>query len=75
MLKLVVGSGVLRPCVKRFHCDLKTLTLLGSNESHLLLANFPKLTHDALDGGRGCQMLHLGAACKLPEDTCSPLVR
>jgi hypothetical protein len=43
--KLVFGSGVLRPSVKRLECDLKHLLSLGSNEVHLLLGNFPNLTH------------------------------
>jgi hypothetical protein len=44
MAKLVFGSGVFRPSVKRLDCSL-TLLSLGSNEAHLLLANFPNLTH------------------------------
>jgi hypothetical protein len=44
MAKLVFGSGVLRPSVKRLYCDLKILAYLGSNEAHLLLLNFPNLT-------------------------------
>jgi hypothetical protein len=42
--KLVFGSGVHRPSVKRLHFDMKTLLSLDSNEAHLLLLNFPNLT-------------------------------
>jgi hypothetical protein len=45
LAKLLFGSGVFRPSVKRLTCDLKDLLLsLGSKEAHLLLANFPNLT-------------------------------
>jgi hypothetical protein len=42
--KLVFGSGVLRSSVKRLDFDLNLLCL-ESKEDHLLLANFPNLTH------------------------------
>jgi hypothetical protein len=45
LAKLLFGSGVFRPSVKRLECDLKHLLSLGSKEAHLLLANFPNLTH------------------------------
>jgi hypothetical protein len=48
LAKLVFGSGVFRPSVKRLTCNL-TLLSLGSNEAHLLLANFPNLTHLTLN--------------------------
>jgi hypothetical protein len=44
LAKLVFGSGGLRPSVKRLDCDL-TLIPVFSKEAHLLLANFPNLTH------------------------------
>jgi hypothetical protein len=44
MAKLVFGSGVFRPSVRRLSCALYLLTL-DSNEAHLGLANFPSLTH------------------------------
>jgi hypothetical protein len=43
--KLLFGSGVLRPSVKRIHCSLKILLSVGSNEAHLLMKNLPNLTH------------------------------
>jgi hypothetical protein len=46
--KLVFGSGVFRPSVKRLTCDLELLSLF-SKEAHLLLANFPNLTHLELE--------------------------
>jgi hypothetical protein len=46
--KLVFGSGVFRPSVKRLRCDLKLLSFC-SNEAHLLLANFPNVTHLKLE--------------------------
>jgi hypothetical protein len=49
LAKLVFGSGVFRPSVKRIDCDLKHLLSLGSKEVHLLLANFPNLTHLTLE--------------------------
>jgi hypothetical protein len=46
LAKLVFGSGVFRPSVKRLDCSLKDLLLsLGSSEARLLLGNFPNLTH------------------------------
>jgi hypothetical protein len=42
--KLVFGSGVLRPSVQTLEVDLNLLPL-GSTEGHLLLGNFPNLTH------------------------------
>jgi hypothetical protein len=39
--ELILGSGVLRPSVRRLDFDIN----LHSNEAHLLLANFPNLTH------------------------------
>jgi hypothetical protein len=44
LAKLVFGSGVFRPSVKRLECDLELLSLF-SKEAHLLLANFPNVTH------------------------------
>jgi hypothetical protein len=48
LAKLLFGSGVFRPSVKRLNCDLELLSL-GSSEAHLLLANFPNLTHLELE--------------------------
>jgi hypothetical protein len=44
LAKLVFGSGVFPPSVKRLDCSLELFSL-GSNEAHLLLDNFPNLTH------------------------------
>jgi hypothetical protein len=44
LAKLLFGSGVLRPSVKRLDCDLKLLSL-DSKEAHLLLTSFPNVTH------------------------------
>jgi hypothetical protein len=48
LAKLVFGSGVFRPSVKRLECNLHFLTLF-SEEAHLLLANFPNVTHLTLN--------------------------
>jgi hypothetical protein len=48
LAKLLFGSGVFRPSVKRLTCDLETLSL-GSKEAHLLLGNFPNVTHLTLN--------------------------
>jgi hypothetical protein len=48
LAKLVFGSGVFRPSVKRLDCSLHFLSLF-SKEAHLLLANFPNLTHLELE--------------------------
>jgi hypothetical protein len=50
LAKLVFGSGVFRPSVKRLHCDVKLISL-GSTEAHLALGNFPNLTHLMLKFG------------------------
>jgi hypothetical protein len=44
LAKLVFGSGLLRPSVQQLSCNLKLLSQC-SNEAHLLLGNFPNLTH------------------------------
>jgi hypothetical protein len=48
LAKLVFGSGVFRPSVKRLLCSL-TLLSQGSKEARLSLANFPNLTHLTLN--------------------------
>jgi hypothetical protein len=48
LAKLLFGSGVFRPSVERLTCSL-TLLSLGSKEAHLLLTNFPNLTHLELE--------------------------
>jgi hypothetical protein len=49
LAKLVFGSGVFRPSVKRLDCDLELLSLGSKEEAHLLLANFPNVTQLTLN--------------------------
>jgi hypothetical protein len=48
--KLVFGSRVLRPSVKRLHCGLKFLSM-GTKEAHLGLVNVPNVTRLKLNFG------------------------
>jgi hypothetical protein len=70
LANIVFGNGV-RCSVKRIRCNLELLSL-GSNKAHLLLANFPNLTHLKLNFPAQDVGLHRTLMRLLPK-SCSKL--